>query len=379
MQAFKGKVFFLLIFCNSYIACGYYPPEHRAENSSAYEHLLENPFDESRGKEIRREIATPPAPKYAYAAPQREQVPSSKHVYDTHQREWVTLRHQIPPPPLREQVSATPLPPDVYGEQRKQVASKPQQVSTVYGVPSRDPVAVSHVSRRSPVYDMASNIGKKSYYAGIGVSADVINPHGRTETNIPVFDLQGKPIKGDFNNSGTGMHFSPKIFIGMEDLSLFKECGLRLQVGADFHTIHLNKKKNGQDFSGLPYELSMNFYFNYTFNIAAQVTKRISNNLDGYLGVSLLGTWAQISQNYVTDDDATTFDSGETSRFMLGISPQVGFIYRASDKLFYYLDAHLSFYQRISQQGISVQNIFRFDTIMTPRWGGISAGAGWKL
>jgi len=292
----------------------------------------------------------------------------------------VTLSHQVPPPSPRRQVSTTQPPSHAYAAPRKQVAVNPRQVSAVYGMPSRDPVAVSHVSRRAPVYDMASNVGKKSFYAGFGVAADVINPHGVSELSANGFF----PLKVEFNNSASGVNLSPKIFIGVENLDCFKGYGFRFQAGADFHTIKLSNAKIVRGFDDgdalIASQAIMDYYFNYTFNLTAQVTKKLSDNLDGYLGLSLLATWAQISQKYtgLIDDLPINSDSGEMSRFILGASPQIGFIYRVSDKLFYYLDAHLSFYQRLSQEGIPFL-IFRFNTRMTPQWGGISAGIGWKL
>ncbi|MDC0349005.1 hypothetical protein OAN21_01170 [Alphaproteobacteria bacterium] len=391
MLLFKRKILilftFLLVSLNNY---GTYQPDYGVENSSEHEHLLENPFDEPRGREIRREDP-PQTPRYIYAAPPREQTPTPRYAYDTHRREWVTIRQQPPPPP-REQVAVRSQDPrrHAYAVPREQVTPKPQQVSTVYGAPSVEPVSVSHVSRRAPVYDMASNVGKKSFYAGFGVAADVINPHGNTEivTAINFPELPNR-LRSEFN-SGSSLQLSPKIFIGVEQENIFKGVGLRLQIGADFHRIHLSKQSIGSDlldddedfdFAGASLT-SMDFYFNYTFSVGAQLTKKLSNNLEGYLGLSVLGTWAQITQNYTFGGEDLAFlkvDSGEKSLFMLGVSPQIGFIYRASDRLFYCLDAHLSFYQRALHQGNSILGILRFDTRMIPQWGGISAGIGWKL
>ena len=253
---------------------------------------------------------------------------------------------------------------------------QPARVISIQSAPVQ-----AEMPKHTATYDMASNVGARAYYAGVGVNVDVINPRGHTESNIAIPEDNLGRLESNFNNTASGAHLSPKIFVGIEQEDFYKGWGLRLQAAADFHTVDIQKKDSfiqrddEGDTTGL--EAVMKFRFNYTLSLTAQLKKKIINNLDGYVGLSLLATWAQIAHSYFTDDIPA--DSGEANRFIFGVSPSAGLLFNFSDKMFGYLEGHVSFYQRASYEGTAVAEVLRFDTRMEPIWAGIGVGIGWKL
>ena len=237
------------------------------------------------------------------------------------------------------------------------------------------PQAAAPFKSEQATYDMASN-GGYSYYAGVGFDFDAINPLGVLEIGQPT--ATDSRFQDKYNTFSSGLYFSPKIFAGFEQANFYKDWTLRLQAGVDFHTIELKKTTPSTDSVGNNGLASMKFRFHYTYNFAAQLKKKMGEKVDGYVGMSLLASWASISNDLNSNAPPVDVTGGDVHRFMFGISPQVGLIYHASDKMFYYLDGHLAFYQRLNNDGV-LSSPVSMNARMQPIWAGIGLGIGWKL
>lgn len=221
---------------------------------------------------------------------------------------------------------------------------------------------------------MASNNSGVSYYAGVGASFDTVNPWGLVEWCND--NVTGERFQNKVNSFSGGLYFSPKIFIGLEQGNFYKDWALRVQAGVDFHTMSIKNRSIFVDNQANTGTLSLNPQFHYTYSLAAHLKKKIAPKLEGYMGMGLLASWTSVG-TYVSNLANQEIQGNLTHQFMFGVSPQIGLIYHASDKMFYYLDGHCTFYKRLVVDGILVDTAV--NAHLQPIWAGIGLGVGWKL
>ncbi|HCI48672.1 MAG: hypothetical protein A2621_00680 [Alphaproteobacteria bacterium RIFCSPHIGHO2_01_FULL_41_14] len=207
-------------------------------------------------------------------------------------------------------------------------------------------------------------------YGGLGLNADFVNPHFKTT----VYNTAHAPVD-DIN----AYYFlsSPRLFLGAENPTFFGSFGgVRVQGDLFLHNFSIQEDSMH---GGHATFAILKINFESTVSLAGQVTKKISDQMEGYLGVRFLGTW--MTSLYVASNVLRAPVLSE-DQLLPGISPHVGLIYSVSDKLFCYLEGYISYYrtiERLGSESAAVTSPGATTIRITPTWAGVGVGVGWRF